>query len=67
MAAPATPLRRRPRIADPERFKRHAIAALCAWLDGHTENLQGHLDHALEAVTEPPRSQQPARRVIGHR
>ncbi len=56
MAASSQP-RRLPPIADPARFRRHAIGALDAYIAGDGAKLIGHLDAAREALVEGPQRQ----------
>jgi hypothetical protein len=52
------PVKSRPlTIADPVRFRRHAVAALGAYLEGDGEGLIGNIDAALAALHEPPKEQ----------
>ncbi|MDX2165733.1 MAG: hypothetical protein SF182_01660 [Deltaproteobacteria bacterium] len=44
----------RPTIADPERFRRHAIAAVEAFIAGDGADLIGHVDRAIAAMHEEP-------------
>ena len=50
-----------PAVADPARFRRHAIGALDAFLAGDGDKLIGHLDGAIAALARNVAASMPER------